>query len=286
VSSVQHAVALSAEVSDFMRRDYELVTEPLNLATVGLPWFGAVYHKHVPSGNLGLVLGATPWACRFVGGTHRRVIAADMSGAMAAMLRADVARTPFAVARSVEVLQVNWLELPDLSEPLDLVVGDNSFSFLRFPDGWQRLCSVLAERMRRGARLVVRVCSTPARHKRVGVDALIARFSAQRSINCTEVRAALLFDHWDRATYAIDTEQALRTFESNRGKFEQMLQVHQVPARNDLMTIVKYRDAQATYYAPPLGEVLDAIGTSFKVISVNIGPFSMGEYFPLIVATK
>ena len=79
-----------------------------------------------------------------------------------------------------------------------------------------------------------------------------------QSRNFTAVRVALLFAHWDSADYTIRPEDALNTFEKHRAEFDPLLcdvaNVHE----NDLLSIVKYRGAGATYFVPLLADAIAA----------------------------
>jgi hypothetical protein len=118
------------------------------------------------------------------------------------------------------------------------------------------------------------------------IEELVAGFTRRTSINYTEVRAALLFAHWNPVTYAINTEEVLDSYESNRRLFAPLLKRCADGVDNDLLTVRKYKSSGAVYYAPPLGEVLSLMGSSFRIRSVHYGPYAMSQYFPLIVASK
>lgn len=186
----------------------------------------------------------------------------------------------------VRFLQESWLDLPRFADPVDAVLGDNSFSFLSYPHDWTRLCNDLADRMSRDAALVVRILSAPKNHVAVEVEELIDRFSRKPSLNCTELRTSLLFNQYNPKTFTISTEAVVDEFEANRPKFERLLRQFRTSPENDLVTVKKYKGCGVSYYAPPLDDVLSLFSHRFKVTSVNFGPYEMAEYFPLIIAHR
>src|SRR5688500_17518532 len=61
----------------------------------------------------------------------------------------------------------NWLALPPSVRGLDLVAGDNAFSFLQYPQGWDEMLDVLSDRMTEGSVLFARLLSVPANDRRL-----------------------------------------------------------------------------------------------------------------------
>jgi SAM-dependent methyltransferase len=272
---------------DFLSRDYSIIGEPLNLIDRGRDWFKricCVDSRDMESSAL--VLGAIPWIGEHLRQYYKRVILVDVSPAMLEMTRLQLEHLNFAPYGRVDLVQANWTALPDFHEPLSLVVGDNSLSFLQFPDAWLRLFDDLARRMRPGARLLTRMLAIPATHRPLSIDDIICRFAGETYINSTEVRTLLLLSHWNPATYEIQTEDALDTFERNRLLFQPLLDRFTSNADNDLVTVRKYRDTGAVYFAPPLENILDVLRTRFRPIEVHFGPYPLQQYFPLIVAIK
>ena len=68
-------------------------------------------------------------------------------------------------------------------------------------------------------------------------------------------------------------------------KFDALLCACQVPEENDLVTMDKYRESGAVYYAPPLPSAVDVLRERFHVHAVHFGSYGMHEYFPVIVAS-
>jgi SAM-dependent methyltransferase len=280
----RHARDADARI-DFMSAGWHLIGEPLNLHEAGQRWFADVCGATQPDrDSLGIVLGATAWMGSLLRGMHREVALVDMSQAMLAMARAELGAE--AAPTGVEFVQGHWQHLPAWRAVAGTVLGDNSFSFLEFPDGWTRLADQLADRMHPGARLFIRVLSMPVQHRAATVGEIVEQFVARESINFTEVRAALLFAHWRQSGYRIDTEEVLRTFESHAAAFAPLLDRCPPGQANDLVTVTKYRGSGAVYYAPPLDEILHALRLRFRIKGVHFGPYAMAEYFPLVVAER
>lgn len=273
--------------TDYMANGFELIGEPLNLLERGREWFaqaGRIENNGAESA--GLVLGATVWLARLLSRTQRKVILVDSSGVMLDRAKADIVRLATNDPSGDFVFhQGNWLNLPELAGSLAIVAGDNSFSFLSYPDGWLALCDALADRMHPKGRLLTRVLSLPPTYQTASVEDIICRSLANDSINYTQIRAELLFAHWNSDTYGIETQLALETFEANLDRFEAIFRKYPVVA-NDLLTIRKYRDASAIYYAPPLDKVLEVFRTRFTVTDVHFGPYRLSQYFPLIDAVR
>jgi SAM-dependent methyltransferase len=213
------------------------------------------------------------------------VLVVDMSPVMLARIAAETQRKPGVAVADVQCIQAEWLRMPPFDQQLGVVLADNAFSFLAFPEGWRTLCRVLARRMQRGGRLIMRILSVPVGHRAVSANDLVEQYRGRQRINYTEVRARLLFAHWNGRTRAIVTEDVLNTFETHRDLFEELIRRSGAEA-NDLETVEKYRGTGAVYYAPPLADAISVIRERFEVLDVQYGPYAVAEYFPLIVAAK
>lgn len=268
--------------NDYMHSSYARIGEPLNLHGRGQSWWKKLYDAEPPIAGRGLILGGTPWLASHLAARLDKVYVVDVSAPMVSML------TDGASARMSRLvpLQGDWRVLPPMCDGLDVVAGDNSFSFMPYPCGWNDLCAHLSARMRPGARLMMRVCSVPHDHRTEEPAEIVRRFSRKDSINYTELRATLLFAEWDRSTYSIDTESALVSFERHQRHFQPLFEKFPLPPDNDLLTLAKYRGSGAVYYAPPLDEILALLARSFYVTSVAFGPYGMANYFPLITAYR
>lgn len=275
---------------DFMRHAYELNGEPLRLLEGGQRWFTQLLSHECCNAecDTALVLGATPWLAALIHRTVAWTTVADVSPAMLSLC-ADTVRvgTKPHCRTGIRFLHGNWLALPDDLRNLDIVASDNGFNFLQYPVDWDQLLEALVDRMKSGAVLLARLLVIPAEHHRLCPAEIVQRNLARLSpVNFTAVRVALLFAHWDSADYTICPENALNTFEKHRSEFDPLLcdvaNVHQ----NDLLSIVKYRGAGATYFVPPLADAIAAFRRHLHVRAVCFGPYEMSEYFPLLVAVK
>ena len=268
-------------------KGYTQIGEPLNLHEAGRPWWANVYARQ-RSGHdsMGLVLGATTWMIELMRRNTSHVFAADMNETMIHRAESELTGAPVETKGTVEFIQSDWLALPDFSRPFDVIFGDNSFSFLPYPKGWFDLADELADRMQTGATLMVRFLSMPPAHCPLTVDEIVEGFLQLTSINYTAVRTALLFAHWNRTNYSIDTERVCETFERERKKFNRLFQKFPLTPDNDLITVKKYKNSGAVYYAPPLADALDALEQRFRITGVHFGPYAMGQHFPLVVASR
>ncbi len=268
--------------AEFMAHGYNLIQEPLNLLETGRRWWAEVCASasREPQQH-GLVLGATPWLGALLSRTHACVTFIDSSDTMLANARAELGSSV-----NARYVRSAWHTLPKDSAPFETVFSDNGFSYLPFPAGWVQLCDELASSMRPGARLFARALSCPNGHRTETATEIVSRFAALEQINCTEVRAALLFSHWRDAVFSIDTQSALATYDANAAAFATLLPKGHAGEPNDLVTMEKYRGAGAVYYAPPLDQWLAVVRRRFRVEAVHFGPYAMGEYFPLVSAVR
>lgn len=274
---------------EFMRCAYELIGEPLNLLGGGQRWFRQVLgYEYSPRPDArALVLGAIPWLTRSMCEIVAHTTVVDTSAAMLAMCQSSVGPLALPPSNVAAFVRGNWLSLPESLRGLDLVAGDNSFSFLSYPEHWDELVDVLSRRMTDGSVLFTRVLSVPASHRRLCPAEIVSEALSRRApVNLTAVRAALLFAHWDERNWIIRPEEALATFEAHQREFDALLYDMPDGAANDLLSIEKYRSTGATYFVPPLAEAIQRFGRHFHVRAVYFGPYEMSQYFPLIVASK
>jgi hypothetical protein len=271
---------------DFMADGYALIDEPLNLRADGQRWFTEIYGRRREVASAGLVLGATPWLAGLLARTCHHTVMVDVSKAMLEHAFRELSSRSTRKRAPINAVQANWLQMPQRRDAIDIIVGDNAFSFLEYPNNWAQLRDVLSTITRHRGTLLLRVCSVPSSHRSMPLEELVAGFYRRDSLNYTEVRAALLFAHWNPGTFAIKTEEVLESFESNRRLFDPLLKRCADGVDNDLLTLRKYKRSGVVYYAPPLADILSLMGRSFRISSVNYGPYAMSQYFPLIVASK
>ena len=283
-------LAISAGISwpaiDFMRRGYELNGEPLRLRDRGQRWFARVLaHEHrAQSHHDALVLGATPWLTGALSERVEHTTVIDVGAEMLAMCKRWVRSN---VTNEITFVQGDWLALPPSVRGLGLVAGDNSFSFLRYPNDWDEMLNILSERMAEEAVLFARLLSIPATHRRLRPAEIVENALARSTpVNFTAVRVALLFAHWNPTDYIIHTEDALATFDAHRAEFDPLFCDLPCTAENDLLSIEKYRNTGVRYFAPPLAEAIARFERRFRVRAVYFGPYEMSQYFPLIVVSK
>lgn len=275
--------------ADFMAQGFDLIGEPLNLREDGQRWFSRILKNEIGyrRGPSGLVFGATPWLTTLLAEVASRTVVADSSARMLDLCARALQRanSPGTVRR-VDFLNCDWLSLPDDDE-VRITAGDNSLSFLQFPDEWEQLLALIARRMTRNGVLITRFLSAPLTHRRLSAVEIVENALAQpRPVNFTAVRAALLFSQWNPKTFSIGTEAALNSFLQSRSEFDRLLDTVPNTRDNDLLTIAKYRGAGATYFAPPLSDAIAMFEKWFHVSAVQFGPYQMSQYFPVIVASR
>ena len=273
--------------TDFVRRSYRSIGEPLNLLTSGREWFSEILRREcrfAGSAN-GLVLGATPWLGVLTREMAARTAVVDVNAAMLRVCRAYVrANSGRAHGHDVTFYCAQWQSMPSPIRDVEVVVGDNALSFLEWPFDWIRVVNILADRMTDDAVMVCRFLAPPNTHRPVTPERIVAEALCQRRpINYTAVRTALLFNHWNPTRYTIRPEDALRTFDQHRGAFDPLLSG---TGDNDLISIEKYRGTDALFFAPPVVEVMPLFERRFHIRAIHFGPYAMSQYFPVIVASK
>lgn len=275
-----------ADSTDYMTQGFDLIDEPLNLRTGGQQWFRDILENETRNKSRGpaLVLGATPWLASLLAETATRTVVVDSSASMLDLCerfcKSDVS------PRHINFLKSDWQSLPHSGE-ISIATGDNSLSFLRFPDEWEQLLASIAGRMRPNGVVITRFLSAPAGHRKsLPIEIIENALARSKPVNFTALRAALLFAQWHPKKFCISTEAALADFVKARSDFVRLLNLGPGTARNDLLTMEKYRGTRATYFAPPISQAIGVFEKSFQVIAVHFGRYEMSQYFPLVVAEK
>jgi hypothetical protein len=284
IAGAEHLPLQSAQNTEFINNYYALSDEPLNLRAKGQEWFNAIYrHESRPDQSVGLVLGGTPWMGAMLATRLERTIMVDINPAMLRTAASDIGAAGDACGQRVEYVCANWLSLPDFNAPIDVVVGDGCMNFLKYPEGWCQFIDRVVTKLSSHAKLLIRFWAIPPTHKSETVDEIISGYMCRESIAYTEVRAHLLFAHWEPDIMAIRTERVVDIFDANETKFGPLFRRFPAPT-NDLTTIRKFRNSGFVSYTPRLDDVLTLLSTTFKVTGVHFGPYGLAAYFPLIVA--
>ena len=271
---------------DFVSMKYAQVGEPLSLRAGARAWFQEIFERQsLPARSLALVLGATPWMGRMLGHALDHTSLVDINPNMLATARAELSSSNDHPAGTVELIEANWLALPPLRAPVAIAVGDNSFSFVRHPEGWRQLCDALADRMHPGATLMARFLTLPLR-RLTTVSEIIEQSLGAKHINYTAIRTAMLFAGASDDSFELYPAHTVAMFDAHRTAFTALFERCPVTPDNDLFQIERWRGSRAVLYAPPLAHILDTLGDRFHVHDIHFGPFDMAEYFPLIVATR
>ena len=232
--------------------------------------------------RFGLVLGGTPWLAAHMQSTLDKTIVVDISPEMLETAKKQVGAQNNADPRKIDFLCANWLSLPDLGRPVDVVAGDNCLTFITYPGGWRHLFEALRTKMNAGSQYILRVAAVPDSHRPLSIGDIVAKYSDSESLNFTEVRAQLLFSYWNPKLKAIDTEEVVKMFEAHVSEFQAILK--RGGEKNDLAAIRKFRNTGFVLFAPRLNEMLSFLEEYLAIEDVSYGDYGMAEYFPLIVA--
>ncbi len=271
---------------DFVTKKYAQIGEPLNLGAPARAWFADIFHRQLlPARSQALVLGATPWIARMLRRALDHTTLVDINPVMLDTARTEISSCDDVAAGTLELLEANWLALPPLRAPVAIAVGDNSFSFVRYPDGWRQLCDALADRMHPGATLLARFLILPL-GRPTTVGEIIEQSLGTTDVNYTAIRTTMLFAGASEDTFELYPARAVAMYDAHRAELDALIERCPATPDNDLCDIERWRGSHAVLYAPPLTHVLDALGGRFRVRDVHIGSYDMAEYFPLIVATR
>jgi SAM-dependent methyltransferase len=271
---------------DFISNGYAQVGEPLGLRAGARAWFAEIFERQsLPARSLALVLGATPWIGRMLRRALDHTTLVDINPKMLDTARAEISSSDDGAAGTVELIEANWLALPALRAPVAIAVGDNSFSFVRHPEGWRQLCDALADRMHPGATLMARFLTLPLRRPTT-VAEIIEQSLGATAINYTAIRTAMLFAGANDDTFELHLARAVAMFDAHRADLAALCERCPSTPDNDLFAIERWRGSRAVFYAPPLAHVIEALGSRFRVRDIHFGLYDMAEYFPLIVATR
>jgi hypothetical protein len=271
---------------DFVSERYAQVGEPLNLRGSARAWFAAIFERQaLPARSLALVLGATPWIARMLRRAQDHTTLVDINPKMLDTARAEIPPSEDSAAGTLELIEANWLALPALRAPIAIAIGDNSFSFLRYPEEWRQLCDALAERMHPGATLMARFLTLPI-GRPTTVEQIIEQTLGATDVNYTAMRTAMLFAGASDDTFELYLARAVEMFDAHRADLAALFERCPCTPDNDFFAIERWRESRGVLYAPPLAHVLDTLGHRFRVRDIHFGPFDMAQYFPLIVATR
>lgn len=281
----EHPTLQSAHNTEFINNYYALSQEPMNLREVGQKWFNAIYCRECRKHSVGLVLGGTPWLGTLLKRKGRRAIMVDINAAMLETAEREIERDCRPDVGHVEYVCANWLELPEFSYPIDVILGDNCLNFLQYPDGWAHFFDALVPKLSEKAELLIRFIAIPPTHQAMSVDQIVRKYMQFPSLNYTEVRAQLLLAHWEPGPMSIRTETVVDVFEDNRTKFDPLFAKFPA-AQNDLVTIRKFKNSGFVLVSPPLQEIVRFLSEYFTVSSIHFGPFGLSEYFPIVFAKR
>ena len=282
----ERTAARKTRLYDFISNGYSRVAEPLSLRGCARDWFVEIFERQtLPARSLGLVLGGTPWIGRMLQGALDHTALVDINPAMLDTARAEFSSAEDGAAGTVELIEANWLALPALRAPVAIAVGDNSFSFIRHPQGWRQLCDALADRMHPGATLMARFLTLPL-GRLTTVAEIVEQALRAPDINYTAIRTAMLFAAASEDSFELRLAHAVEMFDAHRADLAALFERCPCTPDNDMFDIERWRGSPAVYYAPPLAHILDALGERFCVRDIHFGPFVMAESFPVIVATR
>lgn len=275
---------VKAKAADFMSPAYELIGEPLNLLAGGQAWFESVYLRSLSTRReRALILGATPWLGLLCRRDHKAVCLADMSAAMLQKTARAFTEVGFSGRDpSIELWINNWLSLPPVSTPFDVVCADNSFAFIDFPGGWHNLIGYLKASIAPGGVLLSRFFAAPPK-RAISMADIFVEYHGCQKVNFTEIRARLMFSQWDESSRGIDMGKVVQSFEENAVLWQPLVCGH---PRNDLVTVRKYRGSGLTLYAPKLEEIVAMLEPAFDIEAVEYGPYADAPNFPLVVARR
>jgi SAM-dependent methyltransferase len=175
----------------------------------------------------------------------------------------------------------DWFALPVRPATVDVVLGDGCFNALEYPRGYWRLARSIADVLRPGGLLVLRLFCRPERSETV--DAVIGDLDAGRieSFHILKWRLAMavqgedatsgvrLGDLWDVCSARLPSDDALT---ARTGW----------PLAHT-RTLDGYRGSNGIYTFPRLSEVLATLSGDFERLEQWCGGYQLGERCPHLV---
>jgi SAM-dependent methyltransferase len=217
-----------------------------------------------------LLLGVTPEIAEIVWEPPHRLVAVDKSeGMVKAVWPGDTATRRGLVG--------DWLALDLPEAPFDLVIGDGVFSLFDFPHGYARLARSLAELVKPGGLLSLRLFCRPEPSE--SLEQVLAALSAGAIGNFHVFKWRLAMSLQGDATRGVRLADIWSTFRERAGS------VAEVAARAGwpepvVGTIEGYRDVEERYSFSTEREVVDSLAAGFELADVWRPSYELGDRCP------
>lgn len=255
---------------------WQLIGAPLRPATEDIEYLRASVARLssasvvAPTTRSALLLGVTPELAELAWQPPHRLVAVDKSeGMVNAVWPGDTATRRAIVG--------DWLALDLPEAPFDLVLGDGIFSLFDFPTGYARLATALAQVVKPGGLLSVRLfcrpdpSESPAKVFQALFGGTIGNFHVFK----WRLAMALQGD----ATRGVRLADIWSAFCEHGGS------VANVAARSGwpvpvVGTIEGYRDVEERYSFSTAREVVDGLASAFELVESWQPTYELGERCP------
>ena len=208
-----------------------------------------------------LLLGVTPQIAEMQWPRGSSLIAADLSQPMVRQV------WPGDLPRFRAVVQADWLALPLKGSSRDVVIGDGSFSCVRYPEGFRTLTSEARRVLREDGLLVLRCYVPPAERERVeDVFEDLSR-SAMPSFHGFKLR--LLMAMQDTAERGVAVDEVYRQWAS-RNIDESALIARTGWDLADVRSIELYRGSDTVHAFPSTAEMQSILSEFFDAIALSV----------------
>ena len=249
---------------------WSLIGPPLRPAASDIEYLRASVSRLSPRMSSALLLGVTPEVAEMNWPLPCKLVAVDKSeGMVNAVWPGD---TP-----TRRALVGDWLALELPEAPFDLVVGDGVFSILDFPEGYGRLAAALAQVVKPGGLLSVRLfCRLePSEELAQVFSALFDGAIGNFHIFKWRLAMALQGD----ATRGVRLADIWSTFCEHSGGVAEVAKRCGWP-EPVVATIEGYRDVEERYTFSTEPEVVDSLAGGFEHIETWRPGYELGERCP------
>jgi SAM-dependent methyltransferase len=222
-----------------------------------------------------VLLGVTPQIAEMKWPRGSSLIAADLSMPMVQGV------WPGDLPNKRAACQANWLALPLRDSSRDVVIGDGSFSCVRYPHDCRALAAETNRVVREDGILVLRCYIQSARPERKE-DVFEDLFrSAIPSFHWFKLR--LLMAMQENAERGVAVDEVYRYWAS-RNIDESALSARTGWDAAVIRTIELYRGSDTVHSFPTMVELQSALSEFFEEIALSIPAHPMGDRCPILVA--
>lgn len=219
-----------------------------------------------------LLLGVTPELAEISWEPPVRLLAVDKSEGMAQGVWPGDTET-----RRVQVS--DWLSLSGFDAAFDLVLGDGVFTLMEYPVGYRALASKLAEVLRPGGLLCLRLFCRPEPGERESVAAVFEALMAGKIGNFHVFKWRLAMALHDDAAHSVRLADIWDVFHAHAPSFADLAAQTGFP-ESAIATIEGYRGMEDRYSYSTLQEVVNLLEPAFELLETWHPSYELGARCP------